>query len=829
MKQLQRKDWQALQILILGVVISLACSTSALCINVPLTEKKEVVNNLTSLPQQNIQFDAKENKWLETHKTIKVGTSQYPPLTYMDDFGSMAGISADYLKLISEKTGLVFDAQYLAWPELMKQSKSKEIDLFSGLKNPQRTKYLNFTEPYLNVSYVVINRLTTPFFSYFSSLNGQKVAVVRNWTVHKLLETKYPAIDIVPFDTVPQALKAVSTRRADAYIGDLLTANFQIQKNVLTNLKVAAPAPFKDDFVRFATRKDWPELSSILDKCIRSISREQHDIILNNWLQLRFEKGFNWLIFWKWGGSGGVVLVLCIAIVVFWNRRLAKEILVRTKYLEQSEEKYRDLVNSSPDLRYRTDTEGRITFISPSAQKIIGYTVEEANGMKIGELYVHHEEMRRFLTLLQKDDNVAEYEAQLQRKDGSVWWASTNAHFFKSEDDILLGVEGVIRDVTERKLVEEVLRETKERLTTFMDSATDGFILFDSELYHLEMNKTALEITGLKRKDVIGRNLVDVMPDIKETPRYDAYKKVMHTGVPYQVTDLTNHPLTGDKHIELKAFKVGEGLGIIFTDITKRIQTEDELEKYREHLEQLVEERNKELKKAQLMLLKKEKLAAIGQLSGSVAHDIRNPLGTVSNSIFYLKKIGFEETDERVKKHIQIMDNELKRADEIITDLMDFSRQNVPSLVEGDVTNLIEKLICNLSVPDNIKLKTNFTPNVTPFPFDSSQLSRVFSNLIINAIQAMADGGELSISTQNQDESVFIGFTDTGSGISDENIEKIFEPLFTTKAKGVGLGLSIVKTFIEKHDGSIEVDSDIGKGTSFTICLPTRKNDGAMI
>ena len=139
------------------------------------------------------------------------------------------------------------------------------------------------------------------------------------------------------------------------------------------------------------------------------------------------------------------------------------------------------------------------------------------------------------------------------------------------------------------KLIEMALRESEERLTAFMESATDGFILFDSELNHIEMNKVALEITGLERKKVIGKNIIDMVPNIKETGRYDEYKKVMKTGVPLNIPDLISHPLAGDKHIELKAFKVGDGLGIIFTDVSGRKHNEktlrESVEKYRNLIE----------------------------------------------------------------------------------------------------------------------------------------------------------------------------------------------------------------------------------------------------
>ncbi len=126
-----------------------------------------------------------------------------------------------------------------------------------------------------------------------------------------------------------------------------------------------------------------------------------------------------------------------------------------------------------------------------------------------------------------------------------------------------------------RKQAEQALRKSEEKLQSFMDSATDGFILFDSELNYIEINKSALEIIGLEAKDVIGKNATDMVPNLEETSRYDEYKKVMKTGVPFHIPDLISHPLAGDKHVELKAFKVGDDLGMIISDITKRKQAEE--------------------------------------------------------------------------------------------------------------------------------------------------------------------------------------------------------------------------------------------------------------
>jgi PAS domain S-box-containing protein len=508
------------------------------------------------------------------------------------------------------------------------------------------------------------------------------------------------------------------------------------------------------------------------------------------------------------------------------NEDLISEIKVRKnaeEELRNSETKYRELINSSPDLRYRTDSEGRIVFISPSVRKISGYTVEEVAGMKMEELYVNPEERKNVLTLLQKYGFVSEYEAQLKRKDGSIWWASTNAHLFKNNDGHILGVEGVTRDVTERKKVEEVLRETKDRLATFMDSATDGFILFDSDFYHLEMNKAALEITGLKRKDVIGRKLVDVLPDIKGTSRYDAYKKVIDTGVPYQIVDLTNHPLTGEKHIELKAFKVGEGLGVIFTDITGRKQAEEEKFNLETQLQQA------------------QKMESIGTLAGGIAHEFNNILAIImGNNQLIMEEVPqgslvFESAEE-----IQIAGI---RARDVVKQLLTFSRQDDVIKKVLDFKLVVQESIklIRSSTPVNIKIEQNLSAYAYLVMGNDTQINQLLINLCNNAVDALPEnGGVITIELLNETigkqqinhptkldagQYAKLVVSDNGIGMDTEILNRIFEPYYTTKkfGEGTGIGLAIVHGIIEKHGGAIMADSKPGRGTTFTILLPAHE------
>lgn len=223
-------------------------------------------------------------------------------------------------------------------------------------------------------------------------------------------------------------------------------------------------------------------------------------------------------------------------------------------------------------------------------------------------------------------------------------------------------------------------------------------------------------------------------------------------------------------------------------------------------------------------LLKSEKLAAIGKLSGSVAHDIRNPLGAINNSIYYLDTfLGQKIQNEKFTKHIGIMRREIDRANEIISDLMDYSRDNTPHLSKTHINPLIESALEGISIPDHISIQKNLSHEIPDMLLDHSQIRRVLGNLIQNSIHALGNGGVIEIRSAAKNDQLTITVADNGEGIAGEHLESIFEPLYTTKSKGVGLGLSIALTFIAKHGGNIDCSSTPGHGTIFTITLPVTR------
>jgi signal transduction histidine kinase len=268
---------------------------------------------------------------------------------------------------------------------------------------------------------------------------------------------------------------------------------------------------------------------------------------------------------------------------------------------------------------------------------------------------------------------------------------------------------------------------------------------------------------------------------------------------------------------------------VIVRDITERKRAEEALREYSERLEEMVNERTKELRDAQQRLLRAERLAAIGQLGASVGHELRNPLGIIKNSAYYIN-MKLQDADEKVKKHLGIIEKEIARSNKIISDLMNFARDKKLALQKTHLNVIVQDALSRTPAPDTVTVIVKLGGDLPPLMADPSQIEQVFINMISNAVQAVTSsssvdsGGRLEISTKAEDGFVVTEFKDNGCGISEENLGKLFEPLFTTKTKGIGLGLAVSKRIVEAHEGSIEVESEVEKGTVFIVKLPASVN-----
>ncbi len=484
-------------------------------------------------------------------------------------------------------------------------------------------------------------------------------------------------------------------------------------------------------------------------------------------------------------------------------------------------------INAQQDTFFLFDPHsGKVIRWNRAFNEITGYTDEEIASMEALDPYYSEEDLERIREFIQEvlEKGMGTIEATLLCKDGGKAPTEYAVSVVRNEDGNPDYFVTVGRDIRERKRREEELRLQSEiihRMSegVFLCRMDNGVIVYTNPKFE--------EMFGYDPGEMIGEHVSIVNYPTEKSPEKTAreilefvedndvwqgeIKNIKKDGSPFWCftsVSVFSHSIHGKVIVSVQ------------TDITERKQAEEKVKQYSENLESMVVERTGELKKAQKELVRQEKLAAIGKLSGSVAHDIRNPLGAISNSIYYLDLISNEETDDKIREHISIMAHEINRANDIINDLMDFSRENAPSLSKGDLNRIPRQVLNGFDFPDDIAIDLTLDEGLPIIAFDHSQMTRVFHNLINNARQAMPAGGVLRIRTGHGDESVRIAVSDTGHGIAEEALDNIFEPLFTTRAKGVGLGLSIVKDFVEKHGGAIDVESELGKGTTFTVRLP---------
>jgi PAS domain S-box-containing protein len=361
-------------------------------------------------------------------------------------------------------------------------------------------------------------------------------------------------------------------------------------------------------------------------------------------------------------------------------------------------------------------------------------------------------------------------------------------------------------------------RQSKQRIALDILESIDDYIrALDRDWNFIYLNKNTATSLGFKPQALIGKNFWKTFPKFVGTLLEKNYRETMVKREVRRFEWETIYAKTGFR--EFTVFPSADGITVYGVDITERKRLQRKLEEYTKNLEKLVDERTKELKD-------KERLATIGQTAGMVGHDIRNPLQSITASMYLIKEDLDNLPESREKNdtlaELDSIDEQITYVDKIVSDLQNFAKPLKPDRVIVDLKMIVESALSTINVPENVQTMVYFDENFPKIKADPLLLRRVLVNLTTNAIQAMPEGGELTIqgSHNTNTNQVIITVKDTGVGVPKEIQPMLFKPLFTTKAKGQGFGLAVVKRLVEAQDGKITFESQKGNGTKFTIKLP---------
>ncbi len=506
-----------------------------------------------------------------------------------------------------------------------------------------------------------------------------------------------------------------------------------------------------------------------------------------------------------------------------YTTKLEQAVSERTQQLVASQARYKALFDLVADSVFMVDPDSRIVAVNKREEQALGYPEAEVVGKNILEVMLppHHDQLRQLLR------DVVAGERRIPAQEVTVRNAA-GIHTPVEMDLIRVTAEGrplvmvQLRDITDRKRLERQLQvyreelelkvkertreieETKQYLENLLENANDVIYTLDTEQRFTYVNGK-IEAWGYRKDDLLGRPYLSLL---SKRHRGRRLKNTLDIGAKqvYEVEVVTRTGEPRSVMVSVSPLQGVEGtiLGVlgIARDMT-------------------------ETKKLEQQIRSSERLASVGKLAAGVAHEINNPLGGILNCLYNLRKRTLSPV--RQEEYVASMEDGLRRVQKIVRQLLDFSQQHEPELSSTDITHVVERVLVltnHLFAPNHIVLETALARELPNLLVDRHMIEQVLMNLVLNAVQAMKGGGVLTIRTSVTEGICSIEVTDTGCGIPASVLPRIFDPFFTTKGEGegTGLGLSVSLGIMERHGGKILVESEVGKGTTFTLFLPVSRD-----
>lgn len=768
-------------------------------------------------------------------KMIRVGSDHdYPPYEFNDQDGKPTGFNVELIKAVCETAGLEAEVHLEVWSEVREKLESGEIDVIAGMYySAERDKIVDFSVPHNMVSSALFVRDDSGIMT-FEGAKGQEIIVQKGDIMHDYLLEQGLTEKIITVDDPVKALTLLASGKHD---GVLLSSRVQglyfINKKDLKNLKVVDTRIPQRKYC-FAVRKGSGDLVQKLNEGLAVLKLTgRYQQIYDTWFGVYEEKSI-WETSREFIIAFGMILAL-LAIITCISWLLRNQVKLRTQELMISEKRYRHLVQNASDILSVTDSNGYILYINPIAETIMGYKMDEMIGKRFYD-FVHPDHIASVSAFYQKQydqktSNVYN-EFQLVRRDSSAIWVGQNSQILEGEGAVL-GFQAITRDITERKRIEDDLRKNRQFLSDLIENSGALIYVKDRAGRYELVNRKWEEVTGVTKEDTLGRTDEEIFPESIGRKFRENDLDAMESGVVIEKEEILEDAKGQRYFISIK-FPIRDSDGIVrgicglTTEITERKRAEEERKSLSERLQRA------------------EKMEALGTLAGGVAHDLNNVLGIL---------VGYSELllddvpeDSPFRPHIQQIMKGGMRAAAIVQDLLTMARRGIQS---EDVINFNTVIADFMNTPEfedllarnsRIRFEIDLSPDLLRIKGSAPHLFKSILNLMTNAIEAMADGGILTVTTANrhlekpvqgydsvhEGDYVVLTVSDTGEGIAEEDIRHIFEPFYTKKVmgrSGTGLGLAVVWGTVKDHNGYIDVRSEQGKGTTFTLYFPVTRDE----
>ncbi len=519
------------------------------------------------------------------------------------------------------------------------------------------------------------------------------------------------------------------------------------------------------------------------------------------------------------------------------NEELRKDITKRKKAedaLRKSEEKYRYLIENLREGIWVIDKDSYTTFVNPRMAEMLGYTTDEMIGKHLFSFMDKRGvEIARGLVNRRKRGIKEQHDFEFLRKDGTRLYATlATGPIFDSKGNYSGAIAGVV-DISRRKRAEDALRLSEERYSLAQRVANIGSWDWDIPTGSLQWSEKIEPMFGFGQGEFGGTYeafLECVHPEdrqhvvysvnacIEKGRDYDIEHRIVQPDGTIRWVSETGNVIRDENN---KAIRM---LGVV-QDITERKHAGEVLKRDKETFERLVSERTHELFKTKAELDKAKRLSDLGTLAATVAHELRNPLVVIKTALYNIRK---KRKSSSIDKHLDNIEKKVSESSQIINNLLGYSRIKIPSYERIQIYDILNECIASTKrrfYKQNVSIVKRFKSTKKKLiEADPLQIREVFNNILTNAHQSVSNKkGKIEISERDDGKgSIEIGFKDNGMGIDKEDLERIFEPFFTRKSKGTGLGLTVCNELVKLHGGKIDIESKKGKGTTVTVSLPIK-------